>query len=106
LDATSSAKGDVNKVDLHSLESLNPLKGTARFITLNQVFHFFDEEGQRQLAERCALLLSGEVGSTIFGMQAGGVEEGLGSYKYVYFAILKCTIRKLTGRIISCYRVK
>jgi hypothetical protein len=88
LDATSSAKVDVTKVDLHSLKNLNPLKGTAKFVTLNQLFHFFDEEGQRQLAERCALLLSDEVGSTIFGMQIGGVKKGLESHKFVYFAIL------------------
>ncbi|PLW26731.1 hypothetical protein PCASD_21006 [Puccinia coronata f. sp. avenae] len=81
LDATSSAKVDVTKVDLHSLKNLNPLKGTAKFVTLNQLFHFFDEEGQRQLAERCALLLSDEVGSTIFGMQIGGVKKGLESHK-------------------------
>ncbi|PLW10214.1 hypothetical protein PCASD_22746 [Puccinia coronata f. sp. avenae] len=80
LDTTTSAQGDVTQVDLHSLEDLNPLKGTARFITLNQLFHFFDEEGQRQLAKRCALLLSNDAGSTIFGMQVGGVQKGVESY--------------------------
>ena len=88
LDANSSAKDvDVAKVDLHSLQNLNPLKGTAKFITVNQLFHFFDEEGQRQLAERTALLLSDDIGSTIFGTHVGGVKKGVGSHKFVYFAI-------------------
>ncbi|KAA1125358.1 hypothetical protein PGTUg99_012767 [Puccinia graminis f. sp. tritici] len=85
LDVKSSAKVDHAKIDLHSLKDLNPLKGAARFITLNQLFHFFDEAGQRKLAERCALLLSDEAGSTIFGMHIGGVKKGLESHKmYVH----------------------
>ncbi|KAA1130153.1 hypothetical protein PGTUg99_008731 [Puccinia graminis f. sp. tritici] len=85
LDVKSSTKVDHAKIDLHSLKDLNPLKGAARFITLNQLFHFFDEAGQRKLAERCALLLSDEAGSTIFGMHIGGVKKGLESHKSVYF---------------------
>jgi len=81
LDTTSSVQADLNKIDLHSLKNLNPLKAQAKFITLNQIFHFFDEEGQKQLAERCAMLLSDEVGSTIFGMQIGGVKKGLEDHK-------------------------
>ncbi|KAA1075385.1 hypothetical protein PGT21_034581 [Puccinia graminis f. sp. tritici] len=85
LDVKSSTKVDHAKIDLHSLKDLNPLKGAARFITLNQLFHFFDEAGQRKLAERCALLLSDEAGSTIFGMHIGGVKKGLESHKmYVH----------------------
>ncbi|WAR63780.1 hypothetical protein PtB15_17B381 [Puccinia triticina] len=85
LDVTSTAKVDPAKINLHALKDLNPLKGAARFITLNQLFHFFDEAGQRQLAERCALLLSDEVGSSIFGMHIGGVKKGLESHKFVHF---------------------
>lgn len=84
LDTTSSVQADLNKIDLHSLKNLNPLKARAKFITLNQLFHFFDEEGQKKLAERCSMLLSDAVGSTIFGMQIGGLKKGLEDHKFVH----------------------
>ncbi|PLW34201.1 hypothetical protein PCANC_21576 [Puccinia coronata f. sp. avenae] len=71
-------------IDLRSLKSLNPLKGRVNFLILNQVFHLFDESQQYTLAERCALLLSDEAGSTIFGMQMGGYRKGFESKVFVH----------------------
>ncbi|PLW26726.1 hypothetical protein PCASD_20148 [Puccinia coronata f. sp. avenae] len=107
LDAASSAKvEDVTQVDLHSLQNLNPLKGAARFITLNQVFHFFDEEGQRQLAERCALLLSDEVGSSIFGMHVGGVNKGVDAASLKMFAHSPQTWKELWESVFAPRKVQ
>ncbi|POW06700.1 hypothetical protein PSHT_10276 [Puccinia striiformis] len=72
------------RIDLRSLESLNPLKGRVKFLILNQVFHLFDEARQKTLAERCALLLSDEPGSAIFGMQMGGYTKGFESKVFVH----------------------
>ncbi|KAH9467420.1 hypothetical protein MJO29_005868 [Puccinia striiformis f. sp. tritici] len=72
------------RIDLRSLESLNPLKGRVKFLILNQVFHLFDEARQKTLAERCALLLSHEPGSAIFGMQMGGYTKGFESKVFVH----------------------
>ncbi|KAI7936108.1 hypothetical protein MJO29_015411 [Puccinia striiformis f. sp. tritici] len=67
----------ISSIDLHTLKDLNSLKGRVNFISSNQLFHFFNETEQRRLAERCALLLSNEPGSAIFGMQVGGSQKGV-----------------------------
>ncbi|KAA1125357.1 hypothetical protein PGTUg99_012392 [Puccinia graminis f. sp. tritici] len=72
------------RIDLRSLKSLNPLKGRSKFLILNQVFHLFDEAHQNTLAERCAMLLSDEPGSAIFGMQMGGYTKGFESKVFVH----------------------
>ncbi|OAV89181.1 hypothetical protein PTTG_09662 [Puccinia triticina 1-1 BBBD Race 1] len=72
------------RIDLRSLKTLNPLKGRVKFLILNQVFHLFDEAHQTILAERCALLLSDEAGSAIFGMQMGGYTKGFESKVFVH----------------------
>ncbi|WAQ83580.1 hypothetical protein PtA15_4A28 [Puccinia triticina] len=80
LDVSTPAEvGPDASINLYSLKDLNPLKGKVTFISLNQLFHFFDETDQKRLAERCVLLLSNTVGSTIFGMQVGGIKKGLQS---------------------------
>ncbi|KAH9455811.1 hypothetical protein MJO29_005862 [Puccinia striiformis f. sp. tritici] len=104
LDVTDITKVDTMSLDLHSLKNLNPLKGKAKFITLNQLFHFFDEAGQRKLAERCALLLSDEVGSSIFGMQIGGVKKGLESHKMFVHSVE--TWKELWESILAPRKIK
>ncbi|KAA1125360.1 hypothetical protein PGTUg99_013050 [Puccinia graminis f. sp. tritici] len=80
LDVSTPAEfGSAESIDLRSLKDLNPLKGKVKMMSLNQLFHFFDEADQKRLAERCALLLSDEVGSAIFGMQVGGIKKGFQS---------------------------
>ncbi|KAH9467428.1 hypothetical protein MJO29_005879 [Puccinia striiformis f. sp. tritici] len=104
LDVTDITKVDTMSLDLHSLKNLNPLKGKAKFITLNQLFHFFDEAGQRKLAERCALLLSDEAGSSIFGMQIGGVKKGLESHKMFVHSVE--TWKELWESILAPRKIK
>ncbi|POW14994.1 hypothetical protein PSTT_02551, partial [Puccinia striiformis] len=66
------ASMDSTSIQLNQLESLNPLKQKARFITCNSVFHLFDEERQTELARRLASLLNDQKsGSTIFGTHVG-----------------------------------
>ncbi|KAH9467414.1 hypothetical protein Pst134EA_011060 [Puccinia striiformis f. sp. tritici] len=104
LDVTDITKVDTMSLDLHSLKNLNPLKGKAKFITLNQLFHFFDEAGQRKLAERCALCLSDEAGSSIFGMQIGGVKKGLESHKMFVHSVE--TWKELWESILAPRKIK
>jgi hypothetical protein len=96
LDVSTPAEvGPVGSIDLHSLKDLNPLKGKMNMISLNQLFHFFNEADQKRLAERCALLLSDEVGSAIFGMQVGGIKKGFQSC--IKLSFLCCKILQLSN---------
>lgn len=80
LDASTSAGEDCLVLNLRALKDLNDLKGRARFICTNQLFHLFSEKDQRTLANRCGLLLSDKPGSAIFGTQLGASEEGMEPY--------------------------
>jgi hypothetical protein len=56
---------------LHSLTSLNPLRGHASFF-----FHLFLEDRQFELVRLLAGLLDSRPGSTIFGSNVGSREKG------------------------------
>lgn len=62
--------------DLHSLTSLNPLRGRVSAIHASSFFHLFGEEKQLYLARALAGLLSPEPGSMIFGLHIGAAEKG------------------------------
>jgi hypothetical protein len=62
--------------DLHSLTSLNPLRGRVSAIHASSFFHLFGEEKQLYLARALAGLLSPEPGSIIFGLHVGLAEKG------------------------------
>lgn len=57
--------------DLRTIRTLTPLKGHATILTLQMVFHLFDQRGQYELAHRLAQMLSPAPGSLIVGRQMG-----------------------------------
>jgi hypothetical protein len=57
--------------NLRELKSLTPLQGHVSAIHASSFFHLFDEDKQKELAQRLASLLSPEAGSIIFGYQRG-----------------------------------
>lgn len=59
-----------------SQASLNPLRGRVSAVHASAFFHLFNAAQQRQLAIRCAALLSAEPGSVIFGSHSGAVIAG------------------------------
>jgi len=61
---------------LHSLTSLNPLRGHVSVIHASSFFHLFNEEKQLQLARALAGLLSHEPGSILFGSHVGRPVKG------------------------------
>ncbi len=61
--------------DLHSLTSLNPLRGHLSAIHTSAFFHLFDKEEQLTIAKRLASLLSPLPGSMIFGSHVGSSGE-------------------------------
>ncbi len=62
--------------DLHTLTSLNPLRGHVSAIYASYFFHLFPEDAQLRLARALAGLLSPEPGSMIFGKHIGLPESG------------------------------
>lgn len=60
--------------DCHDLESL---RGRLTHIYTGSLFHLFDEDNQRALALRLALLLTRKSGAVMFGRHQGMNEEGL-----------------------------
>lgn len=65
-------------INLHSIQSLNQLRGHLRFISCISVFHLFDFDLQTELAQRLLSLLKKKVsGSTIFGSHIGSDQKGL-----------------------------
>jgi hypothetical protein len=63
--------------DLHTLTSLNPLRGHVSALFAGAFFHLFDEDGQARAARRLAGLLSPEPGSMLMGVQGGMLERGI-----------------------------
>ncbi|GJJ06970.1 hypothetical protein Clacol_001168 [Clathrus columnatus] len=61
----------LSQPNIHSLDTLTPLKEHATTITLQMVFHLFDLKRQYLLAKRVASLLSSAPNSLIVGRQMG-----------------------------------
>ena len=62
---------------LSELTSLTPLLGRLSAIHASAFFHLFDEEAQRALALRLAVLLKREPGAVVFGRHQGLEEAGM-----------------------------
>lgn len=63
-------------INLESIQSLNDLKSSVKFITSNKFFHLFEDHHQLQLAQKYASLLDHSPGSMIFGSQVGLPSKG------------------------------
>ncbi|KAH7101119.1 hypothetical protein BKA62DRAFT_704316 [Auriculariales sp. MPI-PUGE-AT-0066] len=57
-------------------QSLNPVQNLVSVIHASAFFHLFTQEHQLEVARRCALLLSTEPGSIIFGSHRGALVPG------------------------------
>ena len=62
-------------VELSALTSLTPLRGKVSAIHAANFFHLFNEEKQKEAAEKLASLLSPEPGSLIFGANAARADR-------------------------------
>ncbi|KAG7448621.1 uncharacterized protein BT62DRAFT_992644 [Guyanagaster necrorhizus] len=62
--------------ELSQVQSLAELRGHISAIHTSAFFHLFDEEGQFEIANIMAALLSSEPGSMIFGSHVGRREKG------------------------------
>jgi len=68
---STQTPGSANCPDLRTVHNLTALKGHVTILTLQMVFHLFDQKTQYELARRMAILLSVEPGSMIVGRQMG-----------------------------------
>ncbi|MBW0498881.1 hypothetical protein O181_038596 [Austropuccinia psidii MF-1] len=76
FDPTKALEKTSSRIDLFSLKDMNLLKRRVSFISCHYLFHLFDRDDQERLANYCALLLSDEPGSSIFGTHKGSREQG------------------------------
>ncbi|KAL0573935.1 hypothetical protein V5O48_008004 [Marasmius crinis-equi] len=70
----SSSSTSPRPVDLRILTSLTPLHGRISVIQVSNIFHFYPEDKQLELARALVSLLLPQRGSMIFGMQRAAAE--------------------------------
>ncbi|KZV98042.1 hypothetical protein EXIGLDRAFT_333064 [Exidia glandulosa HHB12029] len=80
-------KSDPGPLKISDVQDLSQLAGRVRHIYTGALFHLFDEETQKAIALRLALLLMREPGSVIFGRHqglrdAGYIDDHLGRLRY------------------------
>jgi hypothetical protein len=94
ITAENSVSGELPAVDLTTLTSLTPLRGTLSVIHADHFIHLFSEARQRELAYALASLLSPALGSFLFGKHAAR-EDSAGS-GIIEFEVLGENAQRIT----------